>query len=217
MNNQKLSELVQRWVIIHECGHIFSILLFTQVNLQYKSIDRIFFAHKNTERPAYVSGEPVNHTIGSRIFDDNSINRKFLRPILIGYASGYIFEEIFNCGKNFWSRLNSISLVERNGDRESFDSLLKTISIENLNANREFMEQILSSYKEFLIQRKSVLEHVVNTLTSDTSYLNQTNGFVFEGHNLQSLLSAMKNKIDSDLVEEFRNWYTLQTNLLFPS
>jgi hypothetical protein len=210
MEEKSVAQQVLPAIVIHECGHIITLLLFKKIQLDYKSISRLVFRPNDSTHPASVEGKAKYHTL----LESNELskdNKRYMLPVAIGLSAGYVFEDVFFKKSNFKEKLWLNSESNRDGGKVS--CLLTLSGKRSHNAN--VLDDILESYKGFLSKYENLFNDLINTVNSSKSYSRIDNKILFDGDQLISLLDNIEGKMDKAIIQEFEDWFNRQSQFDF--
>jgi|JI9StandDraft_1071089.scaffolds.fasta_scaffold291397_1 hypothetical protein len=206
----KVSSIVEFRFIVHELGHIINLLLFSRINLKYKLITSIEFNPQNGICPAIVRGS----SLGQNLFATDNHNllseKDYLTPVIIGFASGYIYEQIFCDGSDFLAKLWENG--QHNMDGCNTNVLLKRHGNDVNVVNK--LEVILKSYSMFIRDEADSIKRLIDFFSEQEFVLNENGSIIIQGEELNILLGGLDNLLPQRLLDSFQFWHMKQPALI---
>lgn len=161
-----IENTLERWIVFHEFGHLFTNVIFKKINQQYAVLKSVEFYLVNNQPQAGIQSTPLHDLFvlcdRYKKLDYNYVMSKndndLFYPVILGFASGSIFDDVFSKKGDFLTMLWSPKLMP-NRDRDIISCLRRL-------ANRDIheLELILSGYKEIIAKHKTALSSLINDL-----------------------------------------------------
>lgn len=162
LNSLINQDAVESIIVYHEFGHLLTNVFFKNINREYAKLKGVEFYLIENQPPARVVSDPIHGLYvlceKSCNFEMSVIDKNLCFPVLLGFASGNIFDDVFSNRGDFLSLLWSPYLMPHN-DRNAITKVRRLAKIDI-----SVLESVLINYKMIIEKHKASLLIIINDL-----------------------------------------------------
>lgn len=212
---EKISDRVKKRVVIHELGHLFTLILFAKSEINVREIKSVNFYLDDMRFEGMVESKGEIDAIDFYSTEEEVANiLRLVLPSIINSIAGYALETLFDSSQTFESRFERCGPKGMNQDYQNVNNLRTytakyiedetTINADNCIAiSKRYMEFLNANFKEEL---KNIADYILNAKLSDVINSDGTI-LIFQDQMLTKLLERIESVIKPECITTTIEWY----------
>jgi hypothetical protein len=206
----KIEDKIERRVIEHELGHLFTLVLFSKLGISHRVIKSLSF-YTYTQVEGMVKSEgPIDEINEDWTCEEILKIRELVLPSVINSLSGYVFETIFDTSESFEHRFERKYGYVLNKDFRDISSR-KTILSQHVNSIKpmDFYHcvELGNEYIRFL---SDTVFDELNKIVSEIAALdfhNDGGEMTIQEDKLQAIISRIESIMTNGFIKKANEWF----------